>query len=248
MLNFIRWFFLGQAPVQSVEQWSDRVAPLCSPEQLIAAHIKQDIAKNFDKWRINKILTPDARMRHEAKFLPGVEKRVFNYVLTDGDIVILYRDQSYNYDREFYENFYIGYIEFPNDAGQSILATYNLVKAQWSELERKRRAAEKAMIDNERRWNLAEHLLGMKRNEYGALVPIVPVEEACTPSTESIVSSPSTEPEPKSVAISKPTRKAKLPRMISSMPSTDSQDATQSALASIDLALHEEKAALPCSH
>jgi hypothetical protein len=37
------------------------------------------------------------------------------------------------------------------------------------------------MERNEKKWNLAEDLLGMKRNEFGALVPKVSVEETIAP-------------------------------------------------------------------
>jgi hypothetical protein len=49
--RFLCWLSCGQLP--SVEEWAERVAPIAgSPDAMIAGHVIECIAKEFDEWRV----------------------------------------------------------------------------------------------------------------------------------------------------------------------------------------------------
>lgn len=63
-------------------------------------------------------------------------------------------------------------IALETEAGNVLTSRIAMLWEQLDEARKVAREAKANMEANERKWNLAETLLGMKRNEHGALVPI----------------------------------------------------------------------------
>lgn len=187
--------------IATVEQWAERNSKLATPDELISASIVRQIAKDFDAWemhafddKIRSGMSIELRARaDEARTAwynrwtkPGCKANYYmiNRVLENkalGVCVAYRRVSSYSY--EFGETletkrdmFHINDVPISNKEGNIIINSHTEVqKAR----DKAKAAAEKAlreMQENEQKWNLVERLAGLKRNEFGALVPIETVE------------------------------------------------------------------------
>ena len=160
--------------IPTVEEWAMRHKDRCSADQIIAAHCINSIAKDVNDW---KLIRPgddwdewyDLFQRY--KFEHGVDSLLIN------------RQRHKNvksvhifYNRQFGKNpnrfFYINGVKFNDYDGREIIDSYLKVKAQKEEVERVAARALREQQLLEQKWNMAEELLGMKRNEFGALEPI----------------------------------------------------------------------------
>ena len=165
-----------------------RISNVCSPQDLIVEACIQSFATSFSDWTYEEKQTEFNGRKYitsstlksdkiEIGFGPIELKRVgvgsssVGHKRTHTCCVgsLWYQDVK---------NESIVKTGFVNDVPMSSKNITKIYKA-WKELsdkaaeaERVAKLAAKKMEDNERAWNLAEELLGMKRNELGALVPV----------------------------------------------------------------------------
>lgn len=78
--------------------------------------------------------------------------------------------------RKFYGDLFVNDMKMDRRSEDIIVFAYHKIKTQVIAAEKAAQEAKAAMERNEQAWNLAEKILGMKRNEFGALVPIQTAE------------------------------------------------------------------------
>lgn len=158
------------------EKWAMKNSNLCSPEELVAAHIIQSIAKDFDDWKLiekdtqgwpttsdfhSKWNTVDSYHYGISRMLQNRHKRKNVKAVT-----IFFRRLNNDHC-----DFNINNTPFDDQTGQRIVAAFDEIKQKRDKAERIARRVLEEQKALDARWNLAESLLGMKRNEHGALVP-----------------------------------------------------------------------------
>lgn len=169
--SFIRWCYGDDKELSPAEKFAKSpLAVAATPDGLIAAHCIESIAKNFDDWALThgNDLTPRACFTSKYLYRLKNEK-------TDVDICwthskTYYPDYPFD-DSEEWTDFLVNGVPIVHCEGQKIRRAYIRVKDAREKLEAEAAAAKKRMEENEKKWNLAERLLGMKRLPSGALVP-----------------------------------------------------------------------------
>jgi hypothetical protein len=170
-----------------VERWALRNANKASADDIIAAAVAQSFASHFEDWTITgDILDAEtAYTEGRINYYGGI---ILCNHLKDVQITrIPFEKYNYNKPNEYYwKRLKVNEIEVSEEAERIIISAYKQILTRVQAAKKIASDAEKAMKRNEEAWNLAERLLGMKRNEFGALVPVKTVEETeCSPSTES---------------------------------------------------------------
>jgi hypothetical protein len=165
-------------------------AKATTPDEIIAAAIMQSFAKDFASWEwknvkygtcmadVKKILeggegstyhTSDAREIVENFKLTKLVNSALDISLTP----IMDKSARGNYHYVRITGVTVSGYELTKEIQQRIWTTWKDVSSKVRAAEAAAAAAKKAMEENERKWNLAERLLNMKRNEQGVLVPVV---------------------------------------------------------------------------
>jgi len=206
----LKKFFLGSMLAQSfidTRSGPERLAAsgwatATTPEELIAAHIIQEFAKNPNSWTCTgKFPTNLVERRSDNRnpVVPSYERpnktrwyRGITPVFTmTRDHVMLsaaayYRNADGDGAAPWFEKNCLEVsctdtkdpaIILADDLALQLFLSIQAIFVQKAKAEEAAAQAQKDMEENERKWNLAERLLGMKRNEHGALVPAVTLEE-----------------------------------------------------------------------
>lgn len=142
-----------------------------TPEDFIVNYFINAMAKNFNS--VKKTAENCGRHRIDHKF------EIYDPV-KNNRVAVGYFDYSFDSIGTIREP----YVEL-NRIRSSISQSYmKKIKEAYQSIAEKEKAikvaqekALKEMQENEAKWNIAEQLLGMKRDESGALVPVVKVEE-----------------------------------------------------------------------
>ncbi len=161
---------------------------------MIEAAIVQSIAKTFDDWTLVEKSDYDFSIQ---QWLGGLKPTANHEIKQDCNKRLVNKKTNvelfwrYSYRRklvgsnrcehvETLDRFYVLsgfiYIPFNVHCGNRIVTQYRKLEKQIAEVKRVAAEAKAKMEADERKWNLAESLLNMKRNEFGALVPIIKVE------------------------------------------------------------------------
>lgn len=173
--KFLRMFSPIPISIIPLDPINNPYAKAMTPDELIAAAIIKSFAEDFDDWRKFGSLSTEATkwgsVSVEGQLLKGHTRINFR----------LSRQQKGSYDNRkyWYElvECIINDIPLELNAGKKLFEAWIKISA---EVHRAKAIAEKAKADmqaNEAKWNLAEKLLGMKRDENGALVPVTRAEE-----------------------------------------------------------------------
>lgn len=192
MLKYIRETFCSKcfswatgptcgAHGDAIERWSACNANKATPDDIIAAAVIQSFAKDFEHWSGNLSANlPSHRICCNAGSEP--DGHVLKNSKKNLTLISKYH-KGKSRDNDGLNPFYyhnkgllVNEIPLQPDAAKRVLRAYQEVKQR---VDRVKAVADKAKEDmerNETAWNLAEKLLGMKRNEFGALVPIKTVE------------------------------------------------------------------------
>jgi hypothetical protein len=161
-----------------VERWANHNAKICSPEQLVEAHVINSIARDFEDWEL---------VTKRNYWSDSIDFSKFDSVHAGSvDRILRNRRKHRNVKSVtiFWEhvpngqhrNFNVNNVPFSANEGRNIWEAYRKIDEQRKATAR---IAAKALEDQkrlDRRWNLAEELLGFKRDEHGALVPVKTVE------------------------------------------------------------------------
>jgi hypothetical protein len=163
-------------------------AKATTPDQLIVAHILHDYAKNPDNWKTfgsfpNALANPHTRSHYRPDGYSDKDATrwyrtdTFVFTLTDGKATAKLFTYIKNKDGDGCSPWYEKYFFEVNNVrldDKANLELFSKIKSLMTQKKEAEIAAARALVqleENERKWNLAETLLGMKRNEFGALVP-----------------------------------------------------------------------------
>ena len=154
------------------ERFADsKWAKAATPDGLIAAHCIQSIAKNFDDWELRIGYSEvEQYLPADPNYKLGQDAVLIN---PKKDLIILFRDlyDAIQWRYQKCDGFLCQGVPLDTDEGGKILAAFCEIRERRKKLEAEARAAKQRMEENEKKWNLAESLLGMKRLPGGALVP-----------------------------------------------------------------------------
>jgi hypothetical protein len=173
MLKYISAFvrrLYGDEPM-TIYTWSERCAKISTPDQIIAAGMIESFAKldEFEDWKQGYDHVKGRDKSAPYFYLQLVnEKKDFKLSYCHG----------YGSHTDFSKcfSFEINGCSFDTATGQEVLKKYSEVASKHEAVKAAAAKAKKDMEDNEKKWNLVESSLRLKRNEFGALVPITPVE------------------------------------------------------------------------
>ena len=176
-------------------------AKATKPDDIIAAHILASFAKNFEDWTVSATRNGLAKAfpnliklgQHDRAYTE--EQFDITFVNTKENISVVV---EYDYSKSYYDTYYARKVKGGKVNGFSFCPTllmsihnkYDALKVQLAEAKRVAAEAKKRMEENEAKWNLAEKLLGMRRNEFGALVPIHSPDTPVAPPTEASITKP----------------------------------------------------------
>lgn len=138
-------------------------ATATSPDQIIAEAMKVSMAKDITAWYKG----PNrSRYKGVSDYHP-----TYHYELGNKDRSLVLTWTDYSYESTRLSSFQVNDIDFDPGVALALIASYDTLKAAYDRAEATARKAKLAMQANENKWNLAESLLGLERNEFGALVP-----------------------------------------------------------------------------
>jgi len=165
----------GWLKAKAVDPINNPMAKATTPDNLIAAAILERMAKDWDKWSCTDI----KELQKEYYWRSDMPK---NTVWSDGEIVLSWSVES-NGKKGDYHRAGVGKCCVNDDVFLDLTTSVRLYEDMKS-LSTKIAAAKQIAADvkremelNEKKWNLAEKLLGMKRLENGALVPANEIED-----------------------------------------------------------------------
>jgi hypothetical protein len=166
-----------------IERWALHNANRASADDLIAAAIVESLAKNYDQWRF-RMPADDGFTRRDVYQYGGTvgpENRCLVLENKTKNVTFSWKvREEYRYDspnKYHWETPTVNGVEIEERMANWILKEAIKARKVYRKAKEAADRAKKNMEDNEKKWNLAEDLLGMKRNEFGALVPKVSVEE-----------------------------------------------------------------------
>lgn len=152
-------------------------AKAVTPDDLISAYCVASIARNFDDWTRTENwlqykqpchqLTPSQRPKGVFRFVEIVIEN------KKKEIKLTYKLTAYNNyaDLEECSNFKVNGVEINDVAGEDIRQAYNKVAEARRKIEAEAKRLAEKMAHDQKKWDIAEKLLGMKRLPNGALVP-----------------------------------------------------------------------------
>jgi hypothetical protein len=176
-----------------------------APDRIIAAHLLESFAKEFKDWELidKNVISSSTWFDKYAKLdrqRAEKHKTDFNRVLVNKKkgINLSYYftqekvwDGDYGYHtKESRHDFILNTIPFDTRRGNELINKFMKLRADFKKAEEVAAKAKAEMEANELKWNLAENLLGMKRNGLGVLVPVekvvkapkavgIPIEKKC---------------------------------------------------------------------
>lgn len=189
IVDFFHYVFVVDPAMSPVERWAVSNAKLTTPDGIIAEHIVQKIAKNFDDWVTHRAPADEHisyHLRDTTRYKDYQEKKVewyrrwtkagseanyhmLNRVLENKKLGIRVAYQFVGNDTK--NKFYINDVKLTDSDGIYIVDALVRIESQLAEAKRVAEQATKAMKENEVKWNLVEKLSGMVRDANGALVP-----------------------------------------------------------------------------
>jgi hypothetical protein len=168
-----------------LDRWANKAASITTPDRLIAAAVIDSFAKDFGDWQGTGLLKGQtktcshSRPNDQMTTLKNVKKNIIVQIngtwrkgaSRDGD-----RMSPFWYHFEAAKAGKVNGITIDQQDAALIWEAWTTLKIEYDQAQEVAAAAKRAMEENEKKWNLVENLLDMKRNEYGALVPKQPVE------------------------------------------------------------------------
>lgn len=155
------------------------LAKATTPDDIIEAACINSIARDFDAWKKTLVKDGYEAMRKmvtktgQPMMMGGMEHHFIysTYVLKNEDknITLMWEENAYCDKRKDYK---VNGIAFPEKNGYAVICAWEKLRRERAQAKAKADAALAEMQRLESAWDLAENLLGLKRNEFGALVPV----------------------------------------------------------------------------
>ena len=167
----------------TVETWAEHNANRATPDGIIAATVVELFVKDFDGWSAKDL---EKFSRYGGTYVEAARNKYSPQLFHKGkNIDIKFGVKKWEegeYDGTkcadwCSEGTTVNGLAVELKAARYIAAGWEKIAKQQEKLKTAAARAKANMERNEAAWNLAEKLLGMKRNEQGALVPIVKADE-----------------------------------------------------------------------
>jgi hypothetical protein len=178
MLSRIRSAF--KPKIATVEDWANHNSKKCTADDLIAGAVVASFAKHYKQWKFEgefnqRHSNPSGFQPTKLSFKVPTKKHV--------EIVFLFKEADLG---DAYSTIYrytvigceVNGVRVTDAAFKYIYTNWNNLVVQMKHAEEVAAKAKADMEDNEKKWNLAENLLGMKRDGLGRLMPVKTVEAA----------------------------------------------------------------------
>lgn len=170
------WKVFSQPKLAPVEQWATRNAKKATPDDLIAGAIVASFAKDHKHWQF----VGDFHQKHGSSTVKSTSLTREMAGKKNVRIVFLFKR---TYTGDVYPVYKYRVIGCEVNGTRMTDAAFTYIYTNWQNVSVAVRAAEEAaakaklsMEINEKKWDLAEGLLGMKRNKVGVLMPIKTAE------------------------------------------------------------------------
>ena len=164
-----------------MEQWAERNANKASPDGMIAAVIVESLAKNWQDWTASDLREAKANTRWvKAELSPKLVNKKKNITVEFGVRRWTQEINGYNCTMADWQSkgTKVNGVEIELKASRYIAREYERLAKVHKLANETAARVEADMKKNKEKWDLAEKLLGFKRTETGALVPIHTAEEA----------------------------------------------------------------------
>lgn len=183
---------MGPPKPTTVEEWAVYNSKKMTPDELISAGVIRGFAKDFDSWKLNHYWTNSNGLKpvayrssdREAKTSIAHKEKKCKVVFfwekkEEGD----YYSRSYSYELT---GVHVNDVELDMKQGKLIFDSWEKIKEHHEAIKAAAAEAKRQMELNEKKWNIAEDLLDMKRLPSGALVPKVKVEDEAPHTREGV--------------------------------------------------------------
>jgi hypothetical protein len=167
--------FFNKPRVSPLEKWANHNAKKASADDLIAGAIIASFAKDHKHWKFIGNFKQDHSSKHyfastSLSRQMGNKKHI--------KIEFLFRHMEYE-EGHRYRVFgcEVNGVRISDKAFKAILTAWQGIREKVKAAEEVAEKAKAEMEVNETKWNLAEELLGMKRNGLGVLMPVKTAEE-----------------------------------------------------------------------
>lgn len=202
MQTFFKW--LGALLAPEPDPINNPYAKATTPDELIASAVIQSLATDFESWSEEfsgyKTFPPNY-VERITKSKKEYSTEGVGYTLRSKKVEVTfylkwtkYRVRFGVYDTRFQSSnlqttdVRVNDVAVSDAVGFQIFKSYRKLKQDTEAAKATAAKAKAEMEANERKWNLAEDLLGMKRLPTGALVPKETVDD-CGPSDERVKAS-----------------------------------------------------------
>jgi hypothetical protein len=197
MLKLLRGWLYGPS-LPTVEQWAQHNSTKASADGIIVAKIVDSFARHFDDWKVTGdykqlIVTPCPPSCSSLK--KSSQTELFGFVLEQVNGKFCqkisvsvkvrlnwwseYKVDSINHEWGWVRGtssleclqLCVNDVDLDPKLGLQLVHKYSSLAEQLAKAKAVAEKAKREQALNEKKWNLAEELLGMTRNEFGALVP-----------------------------------------------------------------------------
>lgn len=158
----------------SLEEWAVKNSKKASAEEIIAAAIIQSFAVSFDKWEDHNFDNPEQAYDTAAGgylHFPDKEIKIVRYSERK-----YYNDVNKGGYKYRFNGLSVDGVQMPKYLEKAIVDGWNKVAVRLKEAEAVNNRVKAEMVNTNKAWDMAEKLLGYKRNDQGALVPKETVE------------------------------------------------------------------------
>lgn len=171
-MNLLKTLF--RKPIPTVEQWANHNAKKASADDLIAGAIVSSFAKHFKHWQF----TGEFNQRHSSS--GGFQRTTLTRKMSNKkhiEIVFVFRHTQ---GGDSYSTIYQYKVIGCEVNGIRVSdAAFKYIYRNWQniivDVRRAEEVATRAKADmelNEKKWDLAEGLLGVKTNKLGQMIPV----------------------------------------------------------------------------
>lgn len=160
-----------------VDMINNPYAKATTPDRLIAAHIIESFTLNFNDWEADNLEPGWQKHEYRAPTHQLVNKE--KALCVSWDYTTERRGSQYNKYNVYKVNPDIARVKgilLDQFSSRLILESWDSVCRVQIPIQHAAARALQEMKMNETKWNIAENMLGMKRNEFGALVPVKKAE------------------------------------------------------------------------
>lgn len=181
VIDFFRNSLLVQSissrPITNIEDWCEKAAKITTVDRMLVGAIVECMTKDFEAWDYKSYNKTHGWREPESDAILWNRKLGIKFTFGHDSKREMYASET-SWTANPTVNPKINDIPIKSVDARFIWNSYEKLKASLEAVKAAERQALEDMKNNEKKWNLVEKLLNMKRNEFGALVPIQQIEDS----------------------------------------------------------------------